>query len=115
MNFNRKGIKITSLSKIEESINNIPGAFQPAAISLMMGAAQVEREHIKERTRWGLENARQRGKKLGRPSVTIDFSKIHECMEKYNLKEKQAIRVCGYSESSVYKAKKKMKESAKEL
>lgn len=102
-----RGIKITSLSANEKMINSIPPSFQPAVIALMAGAAQEERDRIRERTRWGLENAKAKGKVLGRPTVSIDFEKVKETMAKYNLREAQAIRVLGYADSTYYKAKKK--------
>jgi putative DNA-invertase from lambdoid prophage Rac len=110
----RRGIKVSSLSQSEKMINDIPAMWQPAVISLMMGSAQSEREHIKERTRWGLEAAKERGKKLGRPIVKIDFSKIDENMKKYNLKEAQAVRVCGYKPGTFYRAKRGLKVKSHE-
>jgi DNA invertase Pin-like site-specific DNA recombinase len=38
--------------------------------------AEFERALIQERVRAGLRNARNKGKKLGRPRVTVDASKI---------------------------------------
>ena len=104
----KRGLKVSSLATHEDYINSIPPEFQPGVIGLMMGAAQKERERIRERTKWGLENAREKGKILGRPSVEIDFNKVKETMEKYNLKENQAIRVIGYKESTFYAAKRKL-------
>lgn len=109
LNICKKGIKITSLSKSEETINSIPPAFQPAAISLMMASAQTERDHIRERTTWGLAAAREKGKKLGRPRVDIDFEKLQETMDKYNLKELQAARVLGINGTTLYKRKREMR------
>ena len=112
LNLTKRGIKITSLSKTEDTINNIPLAFQPAVIGLMMASAQGEREHIIERTRWGLDNARSKGKKLGRPRVEIDFNKLKETMDKYGLKELQAMRVLGLNPTTVYKRKREVNKKA---
>jgi len=38
--------------------------------------AEFERALIQERVRAGLRNARNKGKKLGRPRVTVDASEI---------------------------------------
>jgi putative DNA-invertase from lambdoid prophage Rac len=103
----KRGLKVSSLAVHEDMINSIPPEFQPGVIGLMMGSAQKERERIRERTRWGLDNAREKGKTLGRPSVEIDFNKVNETMVKYNLKERQAVRVIGYKESTFYAAKRK--------
>jgi len=104
----QKGITIRSLSASEKFINELPGPLQTFMISGMMYIAAMEKQHNNERTKWGIENARANGKIIGRPTKVVDFEKIEEMMEKYNLKEKQAVRVCGYSESTFYKAKKKL-------
>jgi DNA invertase Pin-like site-specific DNA recombinase len=108
----KSNIKISSLSKHENMINNIPPTWQPAVLSLMLGAAQNERDHIKERVRWGMENAKangtKSGKKIGRPEVPIDMQKIKDIMVKYNLKEAQAIRVAEIKPSTFYAKKKKL-------
>lgn len=102
----QKGITIRSLSASEKFINELPGPLQSFMISGMMYIATMEKQHNNERTKWGIENARANGKTIGRPAKIVDFAKIKETMEKYNLKEKQAVRVCGYSESTFYKAKR---------
>ena len=104
------GITIRSLSQSEKFINELPGPLQSFMISGMMYIATMEKQHNNERTKWGIENARANGKNIGRPTKIVDFAKIKEVMEKYNLKEKQAVRVCGYSESTFYKAKREKKE-----
>jgi DNA invertase Pin-like site-specific DNA recombinase len=102
----QRGITIRSLSSSEKFINELPGPLQTFMISGMMYIATMEKQHNNERTKWGIENARANGKIIGRPTKVVDFAKIKEAMEKYNLKEKQAVRVCGYSESTFYKAKR---------
>ena len=102
----QRGIKIISLSKSESMINELPVGLQPVIISAMMYSAQLERDHIRERTRWGLENARKMGKKIGRPRVTIDFDAVRKLMDDKFLKEAQAIRVLGIKSRTFYAAKK---------
>lgn len=109
----QRGITIRSLSKSETFINELPGPLQTFMISGMMYIAAIEKQHNNERTRWGIDNARANGKKIGRPKIAVDFDKITETMKKYNLKEKQAVRVCGYSESTFYKAKRQAGDESK--
>lgn len=102
----RSGIKISSLSTHEKFINDLPSDLQPTVLSAMLYSATLERKHNNERTAWGLANARAKGKALGRPEVVVDFNKVKEIQTKYNLKEKQAVRVAGYVESTYYKKKR---------
>lgn len=111
LNLMKQDIEITSLSPSEKCINDIPSAFRFAVISLMLGSAQAEREHLIERTRRGMDNARSKGKICGRPPAKIDFGKVADMMDKYHLREKQAVRVLGYSESTYYKYKRAQKEA----
>lgn len=106
----QRGIKITSLSSHEAFINDLPSDLQPTIISAMMYSASIERHHIRERTKWGLNAAKEKGKLIGRPKVIIDLQKVQDTMAKYNLKEKQAARVCGYCEATFYKYKKRQQE-----
>lgn len=111
----QKGITIRSLSSHEAFINDLPGDLQPVVISAMLYAATMEKKHNNERTRWGIDNARAKGKKIGRPPVIINLQKVKDTMEEYNLKEKQAARVCGYCESTFYKYKnRQLKENKTE-
>jgi putative DNA-invertase from lambdoid prophage Rac len=102
----QRGITIRSLSAHEDFINKLPSEMQTWMISGMLFAASMEKKHNNERTKWGIENARASGKQIGRPMVKIDFDKIKSTMETFGLREKQAVRVCGYSESTFYKWKK---------
>jgi DNA invertase Pin-like site-specific DNA recombinase len=105
------GLSIRSLSKIESFINEIPPTFQPQILSGMMAGADLERTHQRERTKWGLDNVRERGSKsgkpMGRPTVNIDFDKILKTMEQYKVSENVARKICGYSATTFYEAKKK--------
>jgi len=103
----RMGILVKSLSANEAFINDIPVELQPLATSAMMLGADLERKHIQERTRWGLENARKNGKSLGRPKIIIDWDKIESERKKYGISYDMARKLCGYKPSAFYKAKKK--------
>jgi len=105
-------IAIQSLSKIESFINTIPPEFQLNILSGIMLGADLERKHHKERTQWAIEdvkaNGSKSGRKIGRPTITIDFEKIVQTMEKYNVSENVSRKICGYSASTFYNAKKRM-------
>ena len=108
------GLTIQSLSKSESFINDIPPTFQPQILSGMMAGADLERQHHKERTRWALDNVKahgsKSGKRIGRPTVEIDFDKIKKKMEELNVNETVARKILGYKPSTFYKKKKEIKE-----
>lgn len=105
------GISVQSLSKIESFINDVPSTFQIQLLSSMMVGADLERKHHKERTKWALENVKANGSKsgkpMGRPPVSVDFEKIKKIQEQYNVSENVARKICGYSATTFYSAKKR--------
>src|SRR6266550_1741205 len=52
------------------------GIFKDAVIAIIATVAKQERIRISQRVRAGLEVARAKGKKLGRPRVTVDAARI---------------------------------------
>ena len=52
------------------------GIFRDAVISILATVAKQERIRISERVRAGLDRARKRGKRLGRPVVILDGAQI---------------------------------------
>ena len=48
-----------------------------AIFTIISAVAQLERDIIAERVKAGLRRARENGKKLGRPRVSVDTEKIH--------------------------------------
>ena len=52
------------------------GVFKDAVISILAVVAKQERIRISERTKAGLDIARSKGKRLGRPVVAVDLSKV---------------------------------------
>lgn len=104
-------IRIQSLSEREKMINQYPTVtMQLFAVLMSLDSAQQERDHIKERTRWGMQNAKQKGTKsgkpIGRPCVPVDFGAVQKLVEEKGLKEAQAIRVLGIKPRTFYAAKK---------
>ncbi len=52
------------------------GIFRDAIISILACLAKQERVRLSERTRAGLAVARSRGRRLGRPKLTVDVAEI---------------------------------------
>jgi DNA invertase Pin-like site-specific DNA recombinase len=52
------------------------GIFKDAVISILATIAKQERIRLSERVRAGLDRARSRGKRLGRPRTLLDVAKI---------------------------------------
>jgi len=53
-----------------------------AIFTIISAVAQLERDIIAERVKAGLRRAKENGKKLGRPRVTVDTEKIHSLRSK---------------------------------
>ena len=52
------------------------GQWKDVVISVLSTVAQAEREKISERTKAGLQRARRKGKRLGKPPKKINFKKV---------------------------------------
>jgi DNA invertase Pin-like site-specific DNA recombinase len=70
----------------------------------VLGAvAELERSLIVERVRAGLRNARAKGKRLGRPRVSVSLAKIHT-LRAAGLTLREIAMRCGISKTSVIRA-----------
>lgn len=75
----------------------------------MMGVfSELERNIISERVKSGLDNARAKGKTIGRPATTEDDipSSFYKYYPKYKNKEinkREFARLCDLSAPSIYK------------
>lgn len=111
MRLEKMGFVIQSLSQSESFINNVDPTFQLLILSAIGLGADLERKHHKERTLWALENVKahgsRSGKPMGRPRVNIDFDKVKKTQEQYHVSENVARKICGYSTTTFYNAKKK--------
>lgn len=79
--------------------------------TIMAGFAEMEAELIRERTRAGLESARARGRKGGRPRM--DPRKIERALKLYDTKAhtvKEITEMTGVSKPKLYQALKERKE-----
>jgi DNA invertase Pin-like site-specific DNA recombinase len=62
-------------SYTEQFLDSV-GPFRDAVLAILATLAKQERIRIGERTRAGLDIARAKGKRLGRPTVTVDAAKV---------------------------------------
>jgi DNA invertase Pin-like site-specific DNA recombinase len=102
---NRAGVNVHSLSPNERVIEETGPEFKPLLISALQLAADLERKHLSERTIRGIEAARARGSKPGRPEVKIPVEKIKEFMDR-GLSERSAVLASGTKLSTYYRKKK---------
>lgn len=81
-----------------EMVNNI-------LIEVLGTIAQQERETIRQRQREGIDAAKARGKKLGRPSVTYpdNWSEVYTVWKSRSITAKEAMRLTNTKRSSFYK------------
>ena len=75
----------------------------------MMGVfAELERNMISQRVKSGMENAKAKGKTIGRPTVTADdipanFYKHYPKYKKGEINKKEFSRLCSLSYPTIYK------------
>lgn len=74
--FNQKSVKIIFVNQPELSTAGKNDAISKLLLSIYGYFAESEREIISIRTKQGLEAAKARGKKLGRPKGSTGFSKL---------------------------------------
>jgi len=65
--------------------------------------AEFEKDIIRERVRAGLENARQKGKRLGRPSVNNDILEKARVLRKQGLSFRRIEKQLGVGEGTIRK------------
>ncbi|RFU70330.1 recombinase family protein [Peribacillus saganii] len=101
-----KGVRFVSLK--ENMDTSTPTG--DAMFKMMCVIAELERNMIAERVKEGLESAKKRGKKLGRPK--LDNDKISVAMRMYDSKDysiKEIIEQVGISQGKLYKEINKRK------
>lgn len=75
----------------------------------MMGVfAEIEKGLISERVKSGLDNAKNKGRKLGRPALTLDklpnmFFKYYDDYKSGKMKFNEFQRLCEVSKNTMYK------------
>lgn len=101
----QKGVKLCFLRQSE--LNNFNNPAFKLILSVYAYLAEVEREFISQRTKAGLNNARAKGKLLGRPknSLNSNYDKDKEQIEKL-LRNRKSIKqvwiLLGYNQTKSY-------------
>jgi DNA invertase Pin-like site-specific DNA recombinase len=107
--FNALGIAFVSLS--EQMDTTTPAG--KMVFTVLGAVAELERSLIAERVRAGLRNARAKGKKLGRPKVILDASKIAK-LRAQGLGWKKISRELGVGVSTVLRIAHEARKSGSE-
>ena len=98
--FNSKGVNLVSL---KESIDTTTSTGK-LLFTLMSAIAQFERDVIADRTREGLNSARARGRKGGRPRM--DSEKLRKAIKLYNTQQYSLAEIedmTGVKRSTLYR------------
>lgn len=82
-------------------------------LALLSYVAENEREVIKQRQEEGIQAAKARGVKFGRPTIPLpeNFNEVHKLWREKKLTLKQAAKVCGLAESTFFDKVKIMEKS----
>ena len=78
----KKGIKVFSLSPKEEWLNTADKSVRELIMAIFAWVAERERNLLIERTKLGIERAREEGKHIGRPQREIDWKEYTKWREK---------------------------------
>lgn len=75
LELDRIGVKVLS---VRESWLDTGGLVRPLLVAIFSWVAEQERNRLIERTKAGLESARRRGARIGRPKKRIDVERARE-------------------------------------
>ena len=93
------------LDTIRESDDLIHTVMADMFIGLLSFAAENDRKDIKERQKSGIESAKNRGVRFGRPPVEKpnNFSEIYSRVWNHEITNRQAMEIMNLKESTYYK------------
>ncbi len=85
-----------------------PGPMSEAFLQMAVVFSQLELAMIRRRVRSGMANARAKGKRIGRPQVTVEripaiFLRHYPAYKSDHLNIGEFSRVCGLSRTTIYK------------
>lgn len=85
-----------------------PDPMSEAFLQMAGVFSQLELSMIRARVRSGMENARAKGRKIGRPQVTVEdipaaFLRHYPAYKSRQLNVSELARVCGLSRTTIYK------------
>lgn len=92
-------------SYTEQFLDSV-GPFRDAVLAILATLAKQERIRIGERTRAGLDIARAKGKRLGRPTVAVDAARVRT-LRAEGVSFAEIGRRLGVSTGSVFRAVKR--------
>ena len=107
-----KGASIKSLKDTWLDTNS-DNPYSTFLLTIMSGFSQLERDLISVRTKEGLEAAKKRGRKNGRPSVKNGKEDLVLTLYNQNYKIADICKHAGISRTSVYRILNSAKESTK--
>ncbi|MDQ0415805.1 recombinase family protein [Mesobacillus stamsii] len=98
--FEEKGVEFVSISDSIDTSTSTGRFF----FRMLASLAELERDIISERTKAGLQSARARGRKGGRP--TVDKKKVDLALKMYNSKQysiSEIVKATGISQATLYR------------
>ncbi|AQQ75442.1 serine recombinase [uncultured archaeal virus] len=100
-----KGIAVISVR--EEWLSTLDPNIRKLILSILSWAADFERQLIKQRTKLGLEKARQQGKRLGRPpALTQEQIRQAKKLREKGVSYRTIAKILGVSDRTVRRALK---------
>jgi DNA invertase Pin-like site-specific DNA recombinase len=91
-------------SYTEQFLDSV-GPFRDAVLAILACLAKQERIRIGERTRAGLDIARAKGKRLGRPTVAVDTAQVRR-LRAEGMPFAEIARQLGVSQGTAFRASK---------
>lgn len=79
-----------------------------AMLQIVSVFAELERNMISQRVKRGMDNARAKGKEIGRPTTTLDdipqaFKKNYKLYKDKKINKSELARICNISRTTLYK------------
>lgn len=109
-------IKLVLGGIVVDCTSDKPDPFSEAVIKILGVVAELEREMIRTRVKSGLENARAKGKVLGRRRVTVrdipaSFLRYYEQYQQGSITTTELAKLASVSRTTVYKYIKLLKRA----
>ena len=103
----------TSLIEVPEGQEWIREMIQNILIEVLASVAQQERVTIRQRQREGIEAARKKGKRFGRPEIEAPsgFEEIYQKWKRGDISARKAMQELNLKKSTFYRMVKKYEES----
>ncbi len=104
----KKHLKLVIGGFIVDCSKGEPDAMTDGMLKMMGVFAEMERNMIAERVKSGMANAVANGKRIGRPSITIEnlpkeFRRYYPKYKTNEINKIELARLCGVSRQSIYK------------